>query len=73
LLECYAECSLSYAKITQTSAESSSLLECYVECSLSYAKITQIFEQKKRGWQKSAPRSERDKTGLATNHLIYRF
>jgi len=49
LLECYAECSLSYAKITQTSAESSSLLECYVECSLSYAKITQIFEQKKRG------------------------
>jgi hypothetical protein len=29
LLECYAECSLSYAKIVQTRAESLSLLECY--------------------------------------------
>ena len=42
LLECSAECSLSYAKIMQMRADTSSLLECSAECSLSYAKIMQI-------------------------------
>ena len=57
LLECSAECSLSYAKIMQMRADTSSLLECSAERSLSYAKIMQIsnitkYETKLRTFSK---------------------
>ena len=43
LLEYFAECSLSYAKIMQIECRISSLLEYFAECSLSYAKIQRFL------------------------------
>ena len=44
MFECYAECSLPYAKVLQVNAESSNIFECYAECSSPYTKVVYLIQ-----------------------------